>query len=65
MISKNLDRLIVECLENGCIWGLRDAEEQWATVDSDEVSEGCYAFWSSQALIGPLCKEYVDLCASM
>ena len=56
--QENLDRLIVECLENGCIWGLRDAAEQWATVDSDEVAEvTVMPFWSNQALAEALCTE--------
>ena len=25
-LQENLDRLVVECLENGCIWGLQDQE---------------------------------------
>ena len=41
--QENLDRLIVECLENGCIWGLRDAKEQWATVDWTRLQRYCDA----------------------
>ena len=25
-LQENLDRLVVECLENGCVWGLQDTD---------------------------------------
>ena len=56
--QENLDRLIVESLENGCIWGLRDQQGQWALVDSDQVAEiGVIPFWSSRELAQALCSE--------
>ena len=33
-LQENYDRLIIESLEQGCIWGLRDEEDNWAMVES-------------------------------
>jgi hypothetical protein len=35
-LQENFDRLIVECLEQGCIWGLQDGTENWALVGSTD-----------------------------
>ena len=48
-LQENLDRMIVESLENGCVWGLQDAEENWALVgstDSDTID--VIPFWSNE-----------------
>lgn len=56
--QENLDRLIIESLENGCIWGLRDTEGHWATVESEQVAEiTVMPFWSCQQLAQALCTE--------
>jgi hypothetical protein len=56
--QKNFDRLIVESLQNGCIWGLRDQQGNWAMVDSDRVAGvGVIPFWSSEQLAVALCSE--------
>ena len=56
--QENLDRLIIESLDKGCIWGLRDAAGQWATVDSEQVAEiTVMPFWSCQQLAQALCTE--------
>ena len=47
--QENFDRLIVESLENDCVWGLRDKQGNWALVDSDEVAGiDVMPFWSNQ-----------------
>ena len=46
-LQENLDRLIVECLENGCVWGLQDQQGNWSLVsstDSDDID--VMPFWS-------------------
>ncbi|HAZ95111.1 MAG TPA: DUF2750 domain-containing protein, partial [Porticoccaceae bacterium] len=35
-LQENLDRLVVESLENGCIWGLKDNDDNWALVGSTD-----------------------------
>ena len=56
--QENLDRFIVESLDNGCIWGLRDKQEQWATVDSEQAGDiSVIPFWSCQQLAQVLCTE--------
>ena len=50
-MQENLDRLIVECLENGCVWGLQDTSDNWALVGSTENdSIDVMPFWSDQRL---------------
>ena len=56
-MQENLDRLIVECLENGCIWGLQDNSDNWALVGSTENdSIDVMPFWSDQGLAQALCN---------
>lgn len=55
-LQENLDRLVVECLENGCIWGLQDQEGHWSVVSSmDNDSIDVIPFWSDQAMAQALC----------
>lgn len=55
---KNFDRLIVESLQNGCIWGLCDQQGNWAMVDSNKVAGvGVMPFWSNEQLATALCSE--------
>ena len=61
-LQENLDRMIVECLENGCVWGLQDAEENWALVGStDNESIDVIPFWSGKALAEALCNGDWDV----
>lgn len=55
-VQENLDRLVVECLENGCIWGLQDEEGNWSLVSSmDNDSIDVIPFWSDQRMAQALC----------
>ena len=55
-LQENLDRLVVESLENGCIWGLKDSDDSWALVgSSDSDSIDVMPFWSTQELAQALC----------
>jgi len=54
--QENLDRLIVESLEHGCIWGLQDNSDNWALVASvNNSSIDVMPFWSAQALASTVC----------
>ena len=56
--QENFDRLIVESLENGCVWGLKDKDDNWALVDSDQVSGiDVIPFWSNQQLAEMHCTD--------
>lgn len=56
-LQENLDRLVVESLEKGCIWGLQDAQDDWALVGSvDNDSIDVMPFWSDQHLAEALCN---------
>lgn len=55
-LDENLDRLVVESLQLGCVWGLMDEDGNWAMVSSvhnDEV--GVIPVWSHRELAQPLC----------
>ena len=55
-LQENFDRLIVECLEQGCIWWLQDATENWALVGSTDHDDiDVIPFWSSTLLAEELC----------
>jgi len=61
-LQENLDRMIVESLENGCVWGLQDAEENWALVgstDSDTID--VIPFWSNEEFAQALCNGDWDI----
>jgi hypothetical protein len=61
-LQENLDRMVVECLENGCVWGLQDADENWALVGStDNESIDVIPFWSDRALAEALCNGDWDI----
>jgi hypothetical protein len=55
-LQENLDRLIVECLENGCVWGLQDQQGNWSLVsstDNDDID--VMPFWSDSRFAQALC----------
>jgi hypothetical protein len=55
--QENLDRLIVESLEQGCIWGLKDSDDNWALVSSEDNEDiDVMPFWSHQQLAQALCS---------
>ncbi|MGC6480791.1 MAG: DUF2750 domain-containing protein [Porticoccaceae bacterium] len=57
-LQENYDRLIIESLEQGCIWGLRDEEDNWAMVESSVNSDiGVIPFWSNRDLAIALCHD--------
>ncbi|MBT3529242.1 MAG: DUF2750 domain-containing protein [Porticoccaceae bacterium] len=57
-LQENFDRLIVECLEQGCIWGLQDNDENWALVESSDHDHiDVIPFWSNKLLAEALCNE--------
>ena len=56
-LEENLDRMIVESLERGCVWGLRDANDSWALVASPDNGEiDVIPFWSDEKLAEALCS---------
>jgi len=56
--QENFDRLIVESLQNGCVWGLRDKQGNWALVDSSLVAGvGVIPFWSHRLLAEKHCTD--------
>ena len=56
-LQENFDRLIIESLEQGCIWALRDEDDNWAIVESEINPEiGVIPFWSNQELAAQLCN---------
>ncbi|MAY68918.1 MAG: DUF2750 domain-containing protein [Porticoccaceae bacterium] len=57
-LQENFDRLIVECLEQGCIWGLQDNDENWALVESSDHDHiDVIPFWSNKLLAEALCND--------
>jgi hypothetical protein len=57
-LQVNYDRLIIESLEQGCIWGLRDKDNNWAMVESSiDPDIGVIPFWSNQDLAFQLCSD--------
>jgi hypothetical protein len=57
-LQENYDRLIIESLEQGCIWGLRDGDDNWAMVESSiDPKIGVIPFWSNQDLAAQLCAD--------
>jgi hypothetical protein len=61
-LQENLDRLVVECLENGCVWGLQDTDGNWSLVSSiDNDSIDVIPFWSAEGLAQALCTGDWDV----
>ena len=61
-LEENLDRMIVECLERGCIWGLRDTNDNWALVSSSDNEQiDVIPFWSDEKLAQALCSGEWDI----
>ena len=57
-LQENYDRFIIESLEQGCIWGLRDKDDNWAMVESSlDQDIGVIPFWSSSDLASNLCND--------
>ena len=55
-LHTNYDRLIIESLDLGCLWGLCDEQGQWALVESStDATIGVMPFWSHAELATPLC----------
>jgi hypothetical protein len=55
-LQENFDRFIVESLQHGCVWGLRDKNDNWALVrsgSSDAVD--VIPFWSAKKLASDAC----------
>ena len=61
-LQENLDRLVVECLENGCVWGLQDTDGNWSLVSAiDNDSIDVIPFWSAEGLAQALCTGDWDV----
>jgi hypothetical protein len=61
-LQENFDRLIVESLEAGCIWGLQDGNGNWALVTSSDHDDiDVIPFWSGKALAEALCNGDWDV----
>jgi hypothetical protein len=61
-LQENLDRLVVECLESGCVWGLQDTDGNWSLVSSiDNDSIDVIPFWSAEGLAQALCTGDWDV----
>jgi len=57
-LQENYDRFIIESLEQGCIWALKDKDDNWAMVESSLNSDiGVIPFWSNQDLASQLCCD--------
>ena len=55
--QENLDRLIVESLQLGCVWGLRDKSNNWAMVPSSFNNDiDVIPLWSAQKLASAVCN---------
>lgn len=55
--AENLDRFIVEALEQGCVWGL-EGPEGWALCDSEKYdSSDVIPLWSNMELAEIHCRE--------
>ena len=61
-LQENFDRFIVECLETGCIWGLRGKNDDLALVASTgNENIDVIPFWSAQKLAQDACEGQWDL----
>lgn len=55
--SENIDRFIVEALENGCVWGLQ-SEEGWALCDSEKHDDtDVIPLWSQESFAQFHCQD--------
>ena len=60
--QENLDRLIVESLQLGCVWGLRDKNNNWALVPSSSNEDiGVMPLWSAEKLASAVCNGQWDI----
>lgn len=57
-VQGQLDRLVIESMSRGCVWGLRDAEGSWAVVASNQSSSiNVMPFWSCQETAVLACSD--------
>ena len=64
--QENLDRLIVESLQLGCVWGLRDKSNNWAMVPSSLNNDiDVIPLWSAQKLASAVCNGQWDIYLSL
>lgn len=55
--SENIDRFIVEAMENGCVWGLK-GEEGWALCGSEKhENTDVMPFWSQESFATLHCRD--------
>ena len=55
--SENIDRFIVEALENGCVWGLQ-GDEGWALCDSEKHDDtDVIPLWSQESFAQVHCQD--------
>src|SRR5690625_6435338 len=55
--AENLDRFIVESLQNGCAWGL-EGPEGWALTSSEKYpNSDVMPFWSARELAQVHCED--------
>ena len=60
--QENFDRLIVESLQLGCVWGLRDKSNNWAMVPSSLNNDiDVIPLWSAQKLASAVCNGQWDI----
>ncbi|MBU2886634.1 DUF2750 domain-containing protein [Gilvimarinus agarilyticus] len=55
--EENADRLIVESIESGCVWGL-EGPDGWALCDSDRYQDtDVMPLWSDRDLAAAVCVD--------
>ena len=55
--SENIDRFIVESMENGCVWGLQ-GEDGWALCASEDYDDmDVMPLWSQEAFAQFHCRD--------
>src|SRR5690606_41574940 len=55
--SENIDRFIVEAMENGCVWGLQ-SEEGWALCASEDYDDvEVMPLWSQETFVRHHCRD--------
>lgn len=55
--SENIDRFIVEAMENGCVWGLQ-SEEGWALCASEDYDDvDVMPLWSQETFARHHCRD--------
>jgi hypothetical protein len=55
--SENIDRFIVEAMENGCVWGLQN-DEGWALCASEDHDDvDVMPLWSQESFAHIHCRD--------